>query len=556
LFKIQLVLRVLGIKNFALIEDISLEFSDHFSIITGETGAGKSIILGALSLLLGKRADLSSVRNSEKKCVIEGHFSIADFALQDLFEELDFDYEDETIIRREILPSGKSRAFVNDTPVRLSSLSELGVHLIDIHSQHETLSIGNSDYQYEVLDTVAQNSALKQDYLQNYKLLNKLRKDYDQLKSKQTKADEVYDYNVFLLSELTDAKLKPGLQEDLEATQSKLSHVEELQEKLGQSFQQLDDESVGVVAQLREINLNLRKASQLDPSLEELHQRLESILIEAEDISLETQNHLENLDADPKTLDEVNQRLQLIYTLQKKHHVADIEGLIEVKDKLEQEVAVKENAEQELKQAVSKISQQEEKLTQLGEKLYNSRLKVTKTISNTVENMLSELGIPDAQLHIKSAPTTAFTPKGADHFEWLFSANKGSEPQDIKRVASGGELSRITLAIKSLLAQYENLPTIIFDEIDTGVSGDVATKMGVIMKQMSSSLQVISITHLPQIAGMGQQHFKVYKTTNNQKTQSNIKILTTDERVVELAEMLGGDKTSQSALAHAQSLLK
>lgn len=550
------MLRVLGIKNFALIEDISLDFTDNFSIITGETGAGKSIILGALSLLLGKRADLNSIRNSDKKCVIEGQFSVGAFNLKSLFEDLDLDYEEETIIRREILPSGKSRAFVNDTPVKLSNLSELGVHLIDIHSQHETLSIGSQEYQYEVLDTVAQNSEVKAEYLKNYKLLNTFRKEFDELKSKQVKADEAYDYNVFLLSELTEAKLKPGLQEDLESSQSKLSHVEELQEKLGQSFQQLDEESIGVVAQLREINLLLRKASQLDPSLGELHQRIESILIEAEDISSEAQNQLESLDADPKALEEVNERLQLIYTLQKKHHVSDIEGLLKVKEDLEVEVSVKENAEKALQEAELQISKQQEKLSKLAKELYESRLKTTSIISKVVEVMLSELGIPDAKLKIKGSLNSAFSSKGADDFEWLFSANKGSAPQDIKRVASGGELSRITLAIKSLLAQYENLPSIIFDEIDTGVSGDVATKMGVIMKKMSTSLQVISITHLPQIAGMGQQHFKVYKTTKNEKTQTNIKVLKEEERIVELAEMLGGDKSSESALAHAQSLLK
>lgn len=550
------MLRVLGIKNFALIEDISLEFTDNFSIITGETGAGKSIILGALSLLLGKRADLNSIRNSEQKCVIEGQFSVGAFGLKSLFEDLDLDYEEETIIRREILPSGKSRAFVNDTPVKLSNLSELGVRLIDIHSQHETLSIGNQDYQYDVLDTVAQNSELKSEYLKNYKLLNKFKKEFDELKSKQVKADEAYDYNVFLLSELTEANLKPGLQEELESTQSKLSHVEELQEKLGQSFQQLDEESIGVVAQLREINLQLRKASQLDPSLGELHQRIESILIEAEDISSETQSQLESLDADPKALEEVNEKLQLIYTLQKKHHVPDIDGLLTVKEALEQQVSVKENAEKELQKAELQISKQQEQLSKLAKKLFESRLKTTATISKVVEDMLGELGILDAKLKIEGAFNSTFSSRGADDFEWLFSANKGSEPQDIKKVASGGELSRITLAIKSLLAQYENLPSIIFDEIDTGVSGDVATKMGVIMKKMSASLQVISITHLPQIAGMGQQHFKVYKTTKNEKTQSNIKVLENQDRVVELAEMLGGDKTSESALAHAQSLLK
>lgn len=550
------MLRVLGIKNFALIEDISIEFTDNFSIITGETGAGKSIILGALSLLLGKRADLNSIRNSEKKCIIEGHFSIGVFSLKSLFQSLDLDYEEETIIRREILPSGKSRAFVNDTPVKLSSLSELGIHLIDIHSQHETLSIGSQDYQYNVLDVVAQNSELKENYLQNYKLLNQLEKQFEELQSKQKKADEAYDYNVFLLSELTEANLKPGLQEELESTQSKLNHVEELQEKLGLSFQQLDEENIGVLAQLRDINVQLRKASQLDSGLSNLQQRLESILIEAEDISIETQSQLEALEADPSALDEVNEKLQIIYSLQKKHHVSDIESLQQIKEDLEVQVSVKENAEKELNAAAHKISKQKEKLLMIAKELFESRVKTTSTIAEVVERMLQELGIPDAQLLIKGELISAFTARGADQFEWLFSANKGSKPQDMKRVASGGELSRITLAIKSLLAQYENLPTIIFDEIDTGVSGDIATKMGSIMKKMSRTLQVISITHLPQIAGMGEQHFKVFKTTQHDKTQSNIKNLSDEERVKELAEMLGGNKTSESALAHAQSLLK
>jgi DNA repair protein RecN (Recombination protein N) len=550
------VLRVLGIKNFALIEDISLDFTDHFSIITGETGAGKSIILGALSLLLGKRADLNSIKDTEKKCVIEGHFSIGKFNLSSLFETLDLDYEKETIIRREILPSGKSRAFVNDTPVKLSNLSKLGIHLIDIHSQHETLSIGNVDYKYSVLDTVAQNFKIKQDYKDNFKLLNESKRYFEELRSKQVKADETYDYNVFLLSELKEAKLKTGLQEELESEQKKLSHVEELQEKLGQSFQHLDEESMGVISQLREINLQMRKAALLDTNLGELYQRIESILIETEDISNETQSQLESLESDPKALEEINTQLQQIYNLQKKHHVSDIEGLLEAQNEIEEQVSVKETAEQALKEAQAKIDHQTDKLKSIAKTLFESRQQTTRVISSSVESMLSELGIPDAKFEVRGEYTDSFAPKGADQFEWVFSANKGSALQDLKKVASGGELSRITLAIKSLLAQYENLPTIIFDEIDTGVSGDIATKMGSIMKKMSTSLQVISITHLPQIAGMGEQHFKVYKTTENESTKSNIKILKGQDRVVELAEMLGGDKTSESALAHAQSLLK
>lgn len=550
------MLRVLGIKNFALIEDISLEFTDHFSIITGETGAGKSIILGALSLLLGKRADLNSIKDSEKKCIIEGHFSIGSFNLSSLFEALDLDYEEHTIIRREILPSGKSRAFVNDTPVKLSNLSELGVHLIDIHSQHETLSIGNIDYQYSVLDTVAQNSKVKHDYKVNFKLLSEHKRHFEELKFNQVKADETYDYNVFLLSELKEAKLKTGLQEELESEQRKLSHIEELEEKLGQSFQHLDEESMGVISQLREVNLQMRKAAQLDTNLEELYRRVESILIEAEDISSETQSQLESLELDPKVLDQINTQLQHIYNLQKKHHVSNVEGLIETQNELEEQVSVKENAEQALREGQAKIDDQTEKLKSIAKTLFKSRQDTIKVISSSVESMLSDLGIPDAKFEVRGSYTNVFTPKGADEFEWVFSANKGSALQDLKKVASGGELSRITLAIKSLLAEFENLPTIVFDEIDTGVSGDIATKMGSIMKKMSSSLQVVSITHLPQIAGMGEQHFKVYKTTENEKTRSNIKILKGQERVVELAEMLGGDKTSVSALAHAQSLLK
>lgn len=550
------MLRVLGIKNFALIEDISLEFTDHFSIITGETGAGKSIILGALSLLLGKRADLNSIKDSEKKCIIEGHFSIGSFNLSSLFEALDLDYEEHTIIRREILPSGKSRAFVNDTPVKLSNLSELGVHLIDIHSQHETLSIGNIDYQYSVLDTVAQNSKVKHDYKVNFKLLSEYKRHFEELKFNQVKADETYDYNVFLLSELKEAKLKTGLQEELESEQRKLSHIEELEEKLGQSFQHLDEESMGVISQLREVNLQMRKAAQLDTNLEELYRRVESILIEAEDISSETQSQLESLELDPKVLDQINTQLQHIYNLQKKHHVSNVEGLIETQNELEEQVSVKENAEQALREGQAKIDDQTEKLKSIAKSLFKSRQDTIKVISSSVESMLSDLGIPDAKFEVRGSYTNVFTPKGADEFEWVFSANKGSALQDLKKVASGGELSRITLAIKSLLAEFENLPTIVFDEIDTGVSGDIATKMGSIMKKMSSSLQVVSITHLPQIAGMGEQHFKVYKTTENEKTRSNIKILKGQERVVELAEMLGGDKTSVSALAHAQSLLK
>ncbi|WP_127846368.1 DNA repair protein RecN [Psychroflexus aestuariivivens] len=550
------MLTALGIKNYALIEDISLDLTENFSIITGETGAGKSIILGALSLLLGKRADLNAIRDSEKKCVIEGHFLIAEYGLKSLFESNDLDYEDETIIRREILPSGKSRAFVNDSPVKLSNLSTVGNHLIDIHSQHETLSVGSTNYQYRILDIVAQNADISKEYQANFKKFQVLKQEFETLKIQQQKADEAYDYNLFLLTELEEAKLKPGIQEDWESTQNKLSHVEELQERIGTSVNLFEDESIGIITQLREANQNFQKVFQLDSSFKDLSERISSVLIEMEDISQETQNEFEELEVNPVLLEDINSKLENLYNLQKKHHVDNIENLIEIQSELEEKVSLKQNAEAELKKFEKAISEQKSKLESIAKELYKSRKNTTKIIKTSVENMLADLGIEDAQLKIESEFTGEFAARGADHFQWLFSANKGNALQDIKKVASGGELSRITLAIKSLLAQYDNLPTIVFDEIDTGVSGDVANKMGLIMQDMAKSMQVISITHLPQIAAKGEKHFKVFKTTVNQKTQSNIKVLSKEERLQELAEMLGGDKTSDSAMAHAASLLK
>lgn len=550
------MLTALGIKNYALIEDISLDLTDRFSIITGETGAGKSIILGALSLLLGKRADLNAIRDSEKKCVIEGHFLVADYGLKALFEANDLDYEDETIIRREILPSGKSRAFVNDTPVKLSNLSTVGNHLIDIHSQHETLSVGSTNYQYQILDIVAQNAKILNEYQTEFKAFQVLEHDFENLKLQQQKADDAYDYNLFLLNELEEAKLKPGIQEEWESTQNKLSHVEELQERIGASVNLFEDESIGVITQLREANQNFLKVSQLDSSLKNLSERISSVLIELEDVSQEAQNEFDNLEVDPALLEDVNAKLENLYNLQKKHHVNAIEDLLEIQSELEEKVGLKQNAEAELEKFKKAIAAQKTKLQTIAKKLFESRQNTTKIIKASVEKMLADLGIENAQLKIEGEFTNEFTTRGADRFQWLFSANKGNALQDMKKVASGGELSRITLAIKSLLAQYDNLPTIVFDEIDTGVSGDVANKMGQIMQEMAKTMQVISITHLPQIAAKGEKHFKVFKTTVNQKTQSNIKVLSKEERLQELAEMLGGDKTSESAMAHAASLLK
>ena len=532
-----------------------MNLQSGFTIITGETGAGKSIMLGALSLLLGKRADFSAIRDQDKKCVIEGTFNIASYDLKSIFTEEDLDYETQTIIRREILPSGKSRAFINDTPANLSSLQVLGERLLDIHSQHETLSLGDNDYQFLVIDSLAKNSEELKVYQDTLKELKKLQKNLQVLKEEQAQATKEYDYNLFLLTELQQAKLEPGMQEELEERYEELSNVEQLTEQLGSAVNSIQQEEIGAAAALKEARNNLQRIAGISTNYQQLYERLQSVNIELDDIAAELETSLDKVEANPDELAKVNDKLQILYNLQKKHLVSTVSELKEIQEELAQKVSVSENAEEEIEKAEKAIDLQKEKLRKQANGIHASRKAVIPNFIKEIETILSDLGMPNASLKIALEQQEEFFLNGQDKLNWLLSANKGGSYNDIKKAASGGELSRIMLAVKSILATYSKLPTIIFDEIDTGVSGDIAQKMAHILQKMGNVMQVIAITHLPQIAGKGDSHFKIYKEDAANSTITNIKELTGDDRIEELAMMLGGKNISDSAVAHAKALL-
>ncbi|MCF8320510.1 MAG: DNA repair protein RecN [Flavobacterium sp.] len=549
------MLASLSISNFALIDKLEIDFSDGFSIITGETGAGKSILLGALGLVLGKRADLTSLKNKEDKCVIEAHFNISNYNLQPFFVSNDLDYEDETIIRREILPSGKSRAFINDSPVNLQELQELSVFLIDIHSQHQTQELSEALFQFQIIDSVAEN----QDNLNQYSaILSSYKKDKSQLLVLNIKLQTLLkeqDYNTFLLEELLSAKLKVNEQEELEHVYEQLNNVEFIKDNLNKSMALANEEQFGVLQNLKEIKIALQKTVSFSPEYQLFFERINSLTIEFDDIINELSQHTENLVHDPESLELVNQKLQNIYNLQKKHQVNSVAELIEIQNDLDNKVVSVVELEFEIKKLVSKIQEASSKLDTLAQLIRTNRLKAVPVLSEKLIFILEQLGMPNVRFNMELKETDHYFSNGKDELQFLFSANKGSDFGLLKKVASGGELSRIMLAVKAIFAQYSSLPTIIFDEIDTGVSGEIANKMAAIMKDMSSKMQVFSITHLPQIAAKGKTHYKVFKSIQGNTTVSELKLLTLEERIVEIAEMLSGKDISDSALNHAKALL-
>lgn len=545
----------LTIKNYALIEDIKVEFKQGLTIITGETGAGKSILLGALSLLLGKRADLSSVKNNEKKCVIEAQFQINAYNLKDFFSSQDLDYENQTIVRREILPSGKSRAFINDSPVNLNTLNALGERLIDIHNQHQTLEVTSQDFQFEIIDALANTKELLVGYQRALRELKKNETLLQQLNNRKTESQKEQDYNLFLLEELEQAHLKLGELESLEEELEKLDNVETIKENLSEIIQLLSDEQVGVLFSLNEIKLRANKLKALSATFETLWERIQSVHIELDDISKDINTELEVTEANPERLREVNDRLQLLYKLQKKHQVITIEELIEIKNKLAESVEETEGLDVKIISLEKEIERARQHLSKLATEIHLKRVSILEVLTKSLEDILAQLGLPKARFKIVLTPGEQFFENGRDELSFLFTANKGTAFGELKKVASGGEMSRIMLAVKSILANYSQLPTIVFDEIDTGVSGEVANKIANIMKSMSINMQVVSITHLPQIAAKGNHHFKVYKEDIENITHTKLKLLTSENRITELAEMLGGEKKSESALAHARELL-
>ncbi len=549
------MLKSLFISNYALIDKIEIDFEKGFSVITGETGAGKSIILGALSLVLGQRSDLSVLKNKEKKSVIEAIFNIKDYGLESFFMEDDVDFEEETTIRREILSSGKSRAFVNDTPVTLNFLKSISAKLIDIHSQHQNLLLGDYRFQLNVVDAVANNSKVRGEYAVLYKEYKALIKKKNQLEDENQRLQNDTDYIRFQYEQLSQLKLQDGEQQLLEAEREELSHSEEIKGGLYNAVQLLNGE-VAVLSHLKEVVKNIEKISKFVSTGEEWLQRLNSTYLELEDIHSELEGKEESIEFDPTRLDTVSIRLNEIYSLQQKHKVDSIAELLTIQEKFSLQLDKVASFDEEINELDKTIAKLKDELQKCATVLTVSRKNVFKTIETTITGQLKELGMPNAQFVIDHNVLGEFSEIGIDNINFLFSANKQGQLAEIPKVASGGEMSRVMLCIKALLSVSKGLPTIIFDEIDTGVSGEVADKMGQIMQQMASNIQVLSITHLPQIAVKGMQHYKVFKSDTKDATHTSIEVLSYDDRIKEVAKMLSGSSLTEAALSNAEDLLE
>lgn len=553
------MLKTLIVHNYSLIEELHIDFQGGFSVITGETGAGKSIMLGALGLLLGQRADSKAIRNGASKCIIEGHFCLNSNRLKSFFEENEFDFEpDDCIIRREVYASGKSRAFINDTPAQLSQLKELGEQLIDIHSQHKNLLLNKEDFQLEVLDIMAQNESLLQDYRQNYTLFRKLQKELDGCREQAHKDQEEEDFLNFQFNQLEEANLHDGEQEELEEELDVLSHAEEIKEALYAGSSLLMESESNILQQLKESQSILRNIESVYAPVQEWLERLESSYIELKDIAQDLESQSEDIEFNPARLEFVNERLNTLYSLEKKHGKETVSELLVLKEELQQKLDLINNSDEILLQLEEKVKAQKSKLNVLAGKITKSREKSAKTVIEKMISTLGNLGMPNVQFQVQLTSTKDFKSTGTDEVCFLFNANKGGALQDLSAVASGGEIARVMLSLKSLMAGAADLPTLIFDEIDTGVSGSIAEKMAIIMQQMckAEDRQVISITHLPQIAAKGNAHYKVYKEDRQDRTVSHIIELNTDERIHEIAHMLSGEQLTDAAINNAKELLK
>ena len=545
----------LSIENFALIEKLDIDFSNGFSIITGETGAGKSILLGALGLVLGKRADLSSLKNKDEKCIVEANFSIGTYGLELFFESNELDYEANTIIRREIMPSGKSRAFINDTPVNLQQLQDLSLFLIDVHSQHQTLELSEEDFQFKVLDSIANNKENLRTFESTLKQFREANKDADLKRIEFNSLVKENEYNTFIYNELTSANLSRHELEELEQNYNALSNVESIKENLENLLQLANEDSFGLLKNLKDFKATLQKIVNFSKNYESLSERTNSVLIEFDDVVKEINREAESISNDPKMLETLNNRLQLLYNLLKKHNVTTLDELITVQTELESKVVSVTTLDREITDLNCQIQEYKTQLDTIANLITKSRREVIPFFSKNLIQILNDLGMPNVQFKIEISESDHYQKNGKDKLVFLFSANKGSDFGLLKKVASGGEMSRIMLAVKSILAEYSKLPTIIFDEIDTGVSGEIAIKISEIMNKMSNKMQVFSITHLPQIAAKGTYHFKVFKTILENKALTELKLLSHEERVIEIAEMLSGKAVSDSAINHAKALL-
>lgn len=552
------MLKRLSISNYALIDNLDITFSNELNILTGETGAGKSIILGALSLILGQRAEGKYFFNQQKKCVIEGTFLLNGFHLDEFFIDNDLDYDRETVLRREISADGKSRAFINDTPVNLTTLKKLGEKLIDVHSQHATLEINDEDFQLLVIDTVANNQALLNLYRTTYKSYRQSQSKLKELIIQSDKSKADLDYFQFQFDELEKASLSADEQHDLEQEQNALTHAEEIKRSLITAISILSESEPAVIAQLKEAAVSLGHAEKYNPEISSLTERLNSSLIEVKDILAELERIEQTSFIDEGRLEKINERLNVIYTLQKKHRVNSTSELIDILNDLSDKLQSILFAGEDIEKLKLESDLLHSELIKLAKQLGKSRLAIIPQVEKQIKETLQEVGMPNAVLQILNEPLGdgKFDNNGSNQIRFLFSANKGQSPMPMNKVASGGELSRLMLSIKSLIAKHTALPTIIFDEIDTGISGEVALKVGNIMEKLSENMQVIAITHLPQIASKGNAHYSVYKDELSENTNTKIRELNLEERVLELAKMLSGDNPGPSAIQNAQDLLR
>jgi len=549
------VISTLSISNYALIDDLKVDFKSGLTMITGETGAGKSIILGALSLLLGKRADLNSIKDRSKKCVVEAEFIINDLQLKDLFDENDLDFDEHTIIRRELLPSGKSRAFVNDTVVNLNQLQDIASYLVDIHGQHETLDLFSETFQLEVIDALANNEELLIQYEKELRDFTESSETLSELKYKKESATKELDYNTFLFNELKEANLKGVQIETLEEENVTLNNIEKIQDSISEVLALFSEDRYGTLETSKESRHILNKIKSISAEFSEFWERINSVIIELQDISDGLEETVQKIEADPIRLQQVNDQLQQIYNLQQKHSAATISELIKIQHDLESKIDITIHLDEHIEKLEKECVIKEKKVSKLATDLHMKRVDMIPVLQSKLADYLNELGLPNAQFKFNFVTSEQFRKNGTDLISILFTANKGVPFGPLKRIVSGGELSRIMLAIKAVMAQYKKLPTLIFDEIDSGISGEIAKKMSNILSEMSQSMQMICITHLAQIAAKGNTHIKIYKKNIDEKTVTLLKSLNENERINEIAEMLGGKERSESAITHAKELL-
>ena len=550
------MLQHLHIINYALIENLSVDFSEGFSVITGETGAGKSILLGALGFVLGERADAGVLYDKEKKCIVEAQFQLHDEMLRPLFEANDLDFDSDCILRRELSPQKKSRAFINDTPVSLQTMKEIGGQLVDIHSQHDSLLLTDAGFQLHLIDEIAQNSPLLSNYQTHYNNYQNLQRKLHELREMATKNIAENDYLTFQLDELQKAQLKEGEYTEIEQSLNFMENAEEIKSLLFSANGLMENSETAILPQLNELSSVLHRLKQLVPNAEELQQRIDSTQVELKDIAYDLDRLGDNTQFDEEKLLELQERFDLLNRLMMKHHVKEYEALIALRDDLEAKVNAFENIDKEIEQATQVLQNETQLLKQLAMKLHAQREKAAKSFSTSVTDLARQLAMPHAIFQVALEPVSDFTPTGLDQVHFLFSANKGIAVSNIERVASGGELSRLMLSIKSVVSQHNYIPTLIFDEIDTGVSGEVASKTGDILQQMGQSLQLIAITHLPQVASKAAHHFFIYKDNDGDKAQSHIQQLSDEERITEIAKMLSNDKVTPEAVRAAEVLLK